>query len=210
MRQSDGPFPVIGITGGVGAGKSAVLAHLRERGAFVIEADAVARELMGPGSGILREIADSFGEDVLLPDGSLDRAKLSDIVFSDRGKLKLLNSLTHPAVKREIKKRAEAARRERPVFVEAALLIEDHYEEICDRFWYVYAPDEVRRARLKASRGYSDEKISAILKNQLGDKEFRSHCAAVIDNGGARRETEEQIDRLFMRCLPDRVKGKKR
>lgn len=85
--------------------------------------------------------------------------------------------------------------------IEAALLIEDHYEEICDELWYIYAEPQVRRERLRASRGYSDEKISAIFASQLSDEEFRKHCQAVIDNSGcieeAYKEIQGQIDKAL-------------
>lgn len=204
MRQSSGSYPVIGITGGVGAGKSTVLDYLKSRGAFVIEADKVAKELMEPGSKILAQIAAAFGEELLLADGSLDREGLAGLVFSDEEKLLRLNALTHPEVKRRIRAQAKEACRERLVFVEAALLIEDHYEEICDCFWYIYAEESIRRARLKSSRGYTDEKISAILRNQLGDKVFRCHCEEIIDNSGSRQETIGQLEELLKRYLPDR------
>ena len=85
-------------------------------------------------------------------------------------------------------------------FVESALLYEDHYETVCDEFWYVYAPESVRRQRLKASRGYSDEKIDSILKSQLSDKSFRSICTQVIDNSGDRQKTKGCLEKLLNLC----------
>lgn len=196
MRRSK-EFPVIGITGGIGSGKSTVLEYLKDKGACVIQADQVAKELMEPGTAVFLQIVREFGEDILLPDGSLDRKKLSDIVFQDEDKLLKLNSLTHPAVKEAIREKSDREKYSRPVFVEAALLIEEHYEEICCCFWYIYTKEEIRRARLKASRGYTDEKISDILRNQLSDQMFKSRCQETVDNNGTETMTHRQIDRLL-------------
>lgn len=202
MRQNK-EFPVIGITGGIGSGKSTVINYLKERGACVIQADQVARELMEPGTAVFGQIVSKFGEDILLPGGALDRRKLSDIVFQDEDKLLMLNSLTHPAVKEAIRKKANREKYSRPVFVEAALLIEEHYEEICCCFWYIYTKEEIRRDRLKASRGYTDEKISDILRNQLSEETFRSHCQETVDNNGNETKTHRQIDRLLEVYMPE-------
>ncbi len=192
---------VIGITGGIGAGKTTVLALMeQEFGASVLIADDIARQLMEPGHSCYEHIVDEFGEGILFPDGSLDRAMLSEVVFADPAKLKRLNGIIHPMVKEYIRGEISCLSLEDPlriIVVEAALLIEDHYDEICDEIWYVYADESVRRERLKRERRYSDEKISAIMNNQLSDEAFRAKCQRVIENGKSKEETLKQLKKAM-------------
>ena len=191
---------VLGITGGVGAGKSTILFYLAEKyQARVIELDKAAHLCMQPGTSCYEQIVERFGQGILTEDGSINRPALSKIVFADRKEVEALNHIVHPAVKAYI---WEEIRREREkekvpfVVLEAALLLEDHYEEICDEIWYVYVKDEVRIQRLQASRGYTPEKTRAVLKNQKSDEEFRRFCQFVIDNSSDNVEnTYKQIDR---------------
>lgn len=187
---------VIGVTGGVGAGKSTVLNFLEETyGACVIEADKVGHLVMMPGEQAYEAIVHAFGTEILAGSKEIDRGILGRIVFADKEKLELLNSIVHPAVKewivKEMKRQEDAGCK--LLVVEAALLIEDHYDAICHEMWYIYTDAQVRRARLKASRGYSDEKIDSIFRNQLSEAEFRAACQVVIDNSGASEETRRQI-----------------
>lgn len=186
----------IGITGGVGAGKSTVLDFLKEKfHAVICEADKVAHELQKPGEVCYREIIREFGSKILNDDQEIDRRKLGDIVFSDTQKLCKLNEIVHPKVKEYIRaKKEEEQNKNTALFVvEAALLIEDHYEEICDELWYIHTPDAVRRVRLKQSRGYTDEKIDGIMKNQKSEEQFRKACDVIIENGEDFKETCNQI-----------------
>jgi len=183
---------ILGITGGVGCGKSTVLDMLEnEYGAFVIQADIVAHELMTPGQASYQAIVEHFGQVILAEDGSIDRKALGAIVFSDEEKLTLLNSLTHPAVKEEIRRRI--SERRCFIVIEAALLLEDHYDEICDEIWYIYADKEVRFERLAASRGYTREKSQSMMDNQMSEEELRRRCQAVIDNSGTLEETKAAL-----------------
>lgn len=188
---------VIGITGGVGAGKSQVLSFLEKTyKAQVFQADEAGHQVMEPGTKAYGQIVDYFGKGILAGDGQIDRRALGALVFSDEKKRKYLNGIIHPAVKALALEEIARAHNEgvcRLFIIEAALLIEDHYEEICDEFWYVYADETVRRERLRISRGYSDEKITAMFESQLTDEEFREHCRVVIDNSGSIEEAYEQI-----------------
>lgn len=188
---------VIGITGGVGAGKSQVLSFLEKTyKAQVFQADEVGHQVMEPGTKAYGQIVDYFGKGILAGDGQIDRRALGALVFSNEKKRKYLNGIIHPAVKALALEEIARAHNEgacRLFIIEAALLIEDHYEEICDEFWYVYANETVRRERLRISRGYSDEKITAMFESQLTDEEFREHCRVVIDNSGSIEEAYEQI-----------------
>lgn len=191
----------IGVTGGVGCGKSEVLRFLEEEyDCEVLRSDELARELMLPGGCCFEPVLALFGEEVLGTDGQFDRQAIAKKVFGNPELLDALNQITHPAVREEIDRRVETARKSgrKFFFLEAALLIEEKYDEICNELWYVYAEESVRRKRLAQSRGYSEEKISAVMANQLSEDVFRKHCRFVVDNSGSMENTREQI-RSYMR-----------
>ncbi len=192
---------VIGITGGIGAGKSQVLALMeQEFGAAVLVADEIAHQLTEPGHICYEHITEEFGREILIPDGRIDRKKLAAIVFADPIRLKKLNQIVHPMVKEYIRGEISCLQLEEPakiIVIEAALLIEDHYDEICDEIWYIYAEESVRRERLKKSRGYSDTKIDDIMKNQLSDEEFRKNCQKIIDNSHSLSKTREELKKAL-------------
>lgn len=194
----------IGITGGVGAGKSAILAHLASKpGIRVMLADEIAHDLMQPGTECFQKLKEKFaGEDIYQPDGSFDRAQLAAVIFSDDRKREELNAIVHPAVREYVLQQKEAEERAGKLFLlvlEAALLIEEHYDEICDELWYIYTTEENRRARLKASRGYSDAHVDRIFASQLSEEEYHRHCRVVIDNNGTLEETLTQTDEALRR-----------
>lgn len=198
---------IIGITGGVGAGKSEILAYLEKNyGACVIQADQVGHLVMEPGEPAYRMILDAFEgqakeKRLLRADGSIDRGVLGGLVFGKPERLMQLNGIIHPAVKEWICREIEKRRQQgcELLVIEAALLIEGGYEKICQELWYIHADEEVRRERLKSSRGYSDQRIDAIFSSQLSQEEFRRHCQVVIDNGGAFSDTCRQIGEAFDR-----------
>lgn len=189
---------VIGITGGVGCGKSEVLRYLKEKyQAQVLLADEVANELKEPGMPCYQPVIDCLGEDVLGPDGRIDKGKMAQVIFSDKEKLRKINEIIHPAVRRYIEQEIERQRKIKMFgffFLEAALLIEEHYDQLLDEMWYVYATEDVRRTRLMQSRGYSQEKTTSIMSKQLTEQQFRQHCAFVLDNSGDFEDTKKQID----------------
>lgn len=187
---------VIGVTGGVGAGKSEILNFIADNwNATVVEADEVGYLVMKPGKSCFAPIVELFGPGILQADGTLDRTKISEMVFEDRSLLDKLNAIVHPAVKKYILKAIQREKEnETDIFiVEAALLIEDKYDEICDELWYIYADEETRIERLMKNRGYSEEKIRSIFANQLSEDEFSEHCDFEIDNSGEFERTKEQI-----------------
>ncbi|MBE5963560.1 MAG: dephospho-CoA kinase [Lachnospira sp.] len=192
---------VIGITGGVGCGKTTVLRYISDNyNAKVIYADDVAKELMQKDAKAYTRIVEVFGDGILRGDLEIDRAKLSQIVFTNKFKLVVLNSIVHPLVKKHIIEdiaRESCEQKYDYVFVEAALLIEDHYDVICDELWYIYADETVRRNRLKESRNYTDEKIDDVISNQLSEDEFRKACQETIDNSYEFEYTKCQIDKLL-------------
>lgn len=187
---------IIGITGGVGSGKSRVLSYIEEAfPAVICQADHVAWELQMPGQRCYQEIVEHFGTGILNEDNTMNRKALGQIVFHDEKELLTLNAITHPAVKREIQARIEREKSAGTAFfvLEAALLIEEHYDEICDELWYIYTDEPIRRQRLKESRQYTDEKIDAIMASQLSEEVFRGQCDRVIFNSGDFTETQNQI-----------------
>lgn len=187
---------IIGITGGVGSGKSRILSHLNDKyDAFVCQADEVAWKFQEPGQDSYHEIVKYFGNCILNEDETINRKELGKIVFSDESKMKRLNQIIHPRVKDYIKKQIEIEKEKGPdIFViEAALLLEDNYDEICTETWYIFVNELERRKRLKESRGYSDEKINAIMKTQLSEDVFKEKCNVVLDNSRDFSYTCEQI-----------------
>lgn len=193
----------IGITGGVGAGKSAILDYLKNKpDTKVMLADEIAHELMVPGTQCYDRLKAEFGtEDIYQKDGYFDRIKLAQVIFSDDEKRKKLNGIVHPAVRKYVIGQAAYERKEGKIkllVLEAALLIEEHYDEICDELWYIYTSEENRRIRLKKQRNYSDEKINEIFNSQLTDEKFRKACRVVIDNNGTIETAEAQIEAALM------------
>lgn len=191
---------IIGITGGVGSGKSRILSFMEEKyKAVICQADHVAWKLQEPGEKSYCGIVEHFGTKILNEDKTINRGKLGQIVFGNDAQLQALNQITHPAVKEYIKEqiRLEKEKGTQLFVLEAALLIEDHYDEICDELWYIFTCKEVRRKRLKDSRGYSDEKIDAIMASQLSEEFFRKHCQITIDNSGDFEDTCIQIEKTM-------------
>lgn len=187
---------IIGITGGIGSGKTAVLDIMqKDYGAFIMEADALAHRLMLPGQTSYNDIVEHFGRDILAPDGSIDRTKLSAVVFSDKEQLDILNSITHPNVKKAILESMEEQRRLgcRLYVLEAALLIQDGYLDICDEMWYVYADISKRIDRLCAYRGFTEEKARKVIASQEPDSYYEENCSKKIDNSGNLEELRNQL-----------------
>ena len=194
----------VGVTGGVGSGKSQVLQYLQEEwGAVTLKADDIGHEVMKPGKPCYEPVLRIFGEEVLLPDGEIDRKKVSGIVFQDKEKLSCLNAIIHPAVKSVILgtlKRLQDCGQKFAV-VEAALLLEDNYQVFLDDIWYVYADEETRIRRLKESRGYPEEKSRSVMARQTQDRIFRTQADFIIDNSGNFEETKEQIRKKLTELL---------
>lgn len=192
----------VGITGGVGAGKSAILSYLSGHyKCRVMLADEIAHLLMEPGAVCYGKLRELFAEDdILKKDGQIDRPKMAAVLFSDAKKRELLNGIVHPAVKEYVLGQLEREREKQELdmlVLEAALLIEEHYDAICDELWYIYTSEENRRIRLKENRGYSDEKIHSIFQSQMPEDTFRAFCAEEIDNNKTPEEAFVQIDKIL-------------
>ena len=189
---------IIGITGGVGCGKSEVLNFIEQNyDAAVVRADEVGRDLMRPGTDCTRQIIDLFGTRVADAEGNLDRAWIADQIFRDPDKRDALNAIIHPAVRREICRLIvqNQACGWKYFFLESAILLEAGYKDICDEIWYIYADVPVRLERLQAGRNYSREKSLGVMESQLSEEAFREACDVVIDNSGIFGDTIEQIEK---------------
>lgn len=194
---------ILGITGGVGAGKSTILDYIQKmHKARVIQCDKVGHMVQEPGQSCYYRIVESFGTGILNGDQTISREKLSAAVFHDLDALHRLNQIVHPAVKEYIIKEIETERTRKKVpfvVIEAALLLEDHYDKICDEIWYVYANEAVRTERLMKTRGYSYEKARGIMANQMKESGYRARCSVVIDNSSTIVEnTYDQIDQRLI------------
>lgn len=186
---------VLGITGGVGSGKSLVLEYLKEEyGAYICQMDETAKELQKSGTECFREIVRHFGTEIVRSDGELDRARLGGIVFAEEEELKKLNEIVHPAVlehvRRDIEEKAGTGVK---LYVVEAAVLTDVFRDLSDELWYIYVREEIRRERLKASRGYTDERITRMIASQPTEEVFRETCDVVIDNSGDFEETKRQI-----------------
>ena len=191
----------IGITGGVGAGKSTVLDYIKSHyNARIIIADNLAYELESPGGICYDNIVGLLGEDVLDESGFIDKRSMASRIFFEPDLLKKVNDIIHPAVKQSILEtidRESQSGRYDYLVVEAALLIEEGYGAILDELWYIRVDSDIRRIRLKESRGYSDEKIDSIIASQLSDEEYMKNCKYVIDNSGEPEDTYSQIESIM-------------
>lgn len=210
MRQNRGAdkMKIIGITGGIGTGKSLVLDYLKESyGAVCCQADEVAKRLQRKGTKCYKRMVEHFGEEILDEEGRLNRSRLAKIVFSNKAELRILNEIMHPAVKEKIKEQIQQEEKKGcSLFVlEAALLIEDNYDALCDELWYIYTDDETRRKRLIASRGYDEKKIQGIFASQLPSSVFFERCHRAIDNCESFGEACEQIDDIMMQLGVEKV-----
>ena len=197
MKRNKKQPVVIGITGGVGSGKSR-LSSFAARNYKIrrILADEVGRELMAPGKSVYEAIVSAFGRGILGKDGCLDKKKLSGICFGDPNGQEKLNRIEHPLIREEILKRI--SRTKLPfVLLEAALLKEGKLTEDCDEVLFVYTDREVRIERLMKSRGYSREKCEKIIGLQLSDAEFRESSTLEIDNSCEFDKTLISFERLL-------------
>lgn len=192
---------IIGITGGVGAGKTKVLSYIEARfSCRVIRADEAAHKLYEPGQACYQKIVALLGQEILNTDNTIDKVKMATAIFGDNALLAGVNGIVHPEVKKYILEQIAFERKKGVVeyfFIEAALLIEEHYDQIVDEMWYIHSDVAVREKRLAQNRQYSAQKITEIMKGQLCEEEFRKHCQVVITNNGDLEETYRQINKIM-------------
>lgn len=190
---------LIGITGGVGAGKSTILEYIKAHYLCRIYlADEVAHVVKEPGQPCYKALTELLGSEILDKDGQIHKGRMAEKIFRDEILLEQVNAIVHPAVQEFLLEKIREARQEGQTelfFIEAALLIECGYRNIVDEMWYIYAGEGIRRERLRESRGYSLEKIEQIMSSQLTEEAFRAGSDFVIDNSGTPEESFRQIRR---------------
>ena len=188
---------IIGITGGVGAGKSTVLDHLEKQyNACVLQADKIGHLVMEPGGICYGQVIALFGKQIIKNDKTIDRKMVSDVVFAHEEMRQKLDDIIHPAVISYILDKIEEQKKAgcTLMIVEAALLLEDHYDAFCDKVWYIHTDQEIRIERLMSSRGYTREKAENIIARQATEGFFREHADYIIQNNGDLDETWRQIE----------------
>lgn len=192
----------IGLTGGIACGKSTVASMLVRRGAILIDADQIAREVVLPGSPVLARVAEHFGQAVLLEDGSLNRKRLGEIVFNDPAAREQLNGILHPPIRAIMKERMrenETLHPDKLVVVDVPLLYESKLESMFDEVLVVYVPREVQLKRLMERDRLSLEQAEQRLRAQLPIELKKQRADYVIDNQGSLQETERQVDAFCRR-----------
>ena len=192
---------LIGITGGVGSGKSTALKYLEDTyGAKILYADEIGSRLQQKGGACFAPMVELLGNEILGEDGEIDRAKTAGIVFGNEDILKKINAIVHPAVRREALSLVEEYRANDPecvIFLESAIFVEAGYLDFLDELWLVTCDEEVRTKRLSESRGYTKEKCDTVMKRQMSDDEYRVYADHVITNNGEKKDLYRQID-LYM------------
>ena len=191
---------VIGLTGGIGSGKSTVSEYLQGKGAFIIDADKLAREIVEPGKPVLSELVQVFGKEILNSDGSLDRKKLGAIVFSDSDKLKILNKITHKEIYRLTLETLEMLRKEgkaKLVVLDAPLLFEAGMDVHTLETWAIGGDEELRIKLMIERDRITEEEVRARLNNQVSDSERNRRATHQITNDGSTEELFSQVDVLL-------------
>ena len=190
---------VFGLTGKTGAGKSTVASKLKEKGCFIIDGDVVAREIVLPGSGALEKLCEVFGEDILLEDKSLDRRALAAKAFSSEENTALLNSVTHPFIKKrfeELIRQAEGKKYEVAV-IDAAALLESDCKDLCEKIIVVHAPEKIRLERILSRDNITRQQALLRMNSQKDDSYYFSQADYIIDNSDDIEAVDNSLKELF-------------
>jgi dephospho-CoA kinase len=198
------PMLTIGVTGGIGSGKSTVTRLLEEFGAPIIDADKVGHAIYAPDGPAHSEVIAAFGQGILASDGTIDRKKLGPIVFAQPDALKKLNSIVHPKMFARMHEMIDELRtggERNPIVVEAAILIEANWQALFDEIWLVIASKERVIERIERDRGLKPEQTEARIRAQLPDAERRKHSTLVITNDGTFEELHEKVAHRWQAAL---------
>ena len=199
---------VIGLTGGIATGKSTVSAILENAGAVIIDADRIARETVNKGQPAYQEIVKHFGENVLLPDGEINRVLLGDIIFNDPQKKQLLNNIVHPHVSKETNRQLKQVEKANPdtiAVLDIPLLIEAEMDKDLAEVIVVYVPEHIQIKRLMKRDNISQADALARIRSQMPIEEKKERATIVIDNSGSMEETRKQTLEIFQR-LNDKLR----
>ncbi|MGG0410600.1 dephospho-CoA kinase [Peribacillus simplex] len=190
---------IIGITGGIASGKSSVSLYLHELGFTIVDADLASRAVVEPGEEAYHQVVEAFGEDILLPDGKIDRVKLGSIIFHDQEKRLLLNGIVHPAVRNWMRLKTEAALSlgEETVFMDIPLLFESKLTFMVDKTLLIYVDEQVQLRRLMKRNGLSETEALARINSQMPLADKKALADAVIDNNGDIDETKRQVKSIL-------------
>ena len=190
---------VIGLTGGIGSGKSTVSQFLMELGAVIIDADKVGHEAFLPDTPAWRDVTAAFGQDIITPSGEIDRKKLGEIVFNDPESLSRLNRIMHPRMYDMMQARIEEYRKQgvAVVVVEAAILIEANWQSLVDEIWVTVTPEDTVIKRLKEQRGLDEEQTRARIRSQLANDERMKYADVLINNNGDLDEIGAEVKALW-------------
>jgi len=191
---------VIGLTGGIGTGKSTVTGILTQFGAFVVDADRVGHAVYEPGREGWERVVAEFGREIIASDGTIDRRKLGTVVFGEPQRLARLNELIHPLMGAEIQRRIQAQRardRSRPIVLEAAVMIEARWHAFVDELWVVVASRDAVLRRIASERGLDRAAIEARISSQLSDEERCRYADVVIENSGDRDDLKRRLEALW-------------
>jgi dephospho-CoA kinase len=190
---------VIGLTGGVGSGKSTVTQYLKDLGAVVIDADKVGHETYLPDTPAWKDLVATWGTELLLPNREIDRKKLGAIVFSDPKNLEKLNSIVHPRLRALLEKKIEEHRAQgtKVLVVEAAIMIEANWMHLADEVWVIMAPEDVVIKRIMTRNSWSEEQIRARIRSQMTNAERAKHAHVVIDTNCTLDEVRAKVKKLW-------------
>ena len=191
----------IGLTGGIGSGKSEVAGMFNQLGVPVIDADVIAHQLVEPGTEALSEITAAFGETILTSEGTLDRAKLAGIVFKKPDMKQQLETIIHPRVREQIKAYKDAHKNEPYIVVVIPLLLESGQRDLVDRVLVVNAAETVRIQRVQARDGRREEQIRSIMRNQADDAQRRAAADDSIDNSGSLDDLMMSVHKLHQQYI---------
>ncbi|ABN52119.1 MAG TPA: dephospho-CoA kinase [Hungateiclostridium thermocellum] len=192
----------IGVTGGIGSGKSTVSKILADLGAQIIDADVIARDVILKGHEAYQEIVDYFGSQILLPDGEIDRKKLAGEVFNNKDKLEILNGITHKHVAQIIIERHEILKKTgKTIVIDAPIPIKHGFLDIVDEVWVVVADRETRIKRVMKRSGFSYEQVLERINAQLSDEYYCSLADVIIENGGTCEELRRIVEAHYNKRL---------
>lgn len=190
---------VIGLTGGIGTGKSTASEYLRKQGFSIIDADRISREIVEPGTLLLKELEKNFGSGIIKDDGTLDRKALAAIVFSDKEKKSRLDGLMHGHILDEIERKISKSQsgEGRGIIVDAPLLFETGLEKKCDQVWLITADEKLRILRVCERDGMDPEEVRARIQNQMADEEKKERAHRIVDNSGSKEALLAQLAELI-------------